>query len=66
MFALKRIHYCKSLLKTKKPIIVLDKETGNEINTNLIEGYGHWRVKFDNAQGKERRRGATTVLEVWD
>ncbi len=63
---MKRIHYCKSLLKTEKPIIVLDEETGKEINTGKIEGYGHWKVEYNNAKGKERRRGATTILEVWD
>ena len=63
---MKRIHYCKSLLKTQKPIIVLDVESNKETNTDLVEGYGYWRVKYQNAKGKERRRGATTILEVWD
>jgi len=61
-----RIYYCKSLLKTEKPIIVLDEETGKQINTNKIEGFGHWRVEYNNAKSKEKRHGATTVLEVWD
>ncbi len=62
----KRIHYCKSLLKTGKPIVVMNLDTGKEINTNQIQGKSNWRIKFQNAIGKEKRRGATTILEVWD
>ena len=60
------IHYCKSLKKTGKPIIVIDRDTGKEINTDKIEGYGHWKVEFNNASGKAKRNGATTMLVVWD
>jgi len=60
-----KIHYCKSLKNTQKPIVVLDVATGKEITTDKVEGYGHWRVVFNNATGKAKRSGATTVLEVW-
>jgi len=61
----KRIHYCKSLKKTGKPIIVLDTSTGKEKNVKSIKGFGYWEVKYNNARGKEKRRGATTTLRVW-
>lgn len=60
-----RIHYCKALKKTGKPIIVYNVITGKQITTANIEGFGHWRVKYGNAEGAEKRRGATTILEVW-
>ena len=57
-----RICYCKSLKKTGKPIIVTDMDTKKETHTDKIKGYGHWRVTYSKAT----RRGATTILEVWD
>lgn len=63
---MKRIHYCKSLKKTGKPIIVLDTDTNKEYNTDLIEMRNvNIRVAFNNSKGKESRRGATTILEVF-
>lgn len=61
----KRIHYCKGLKYIGKPIIVIDDD-GNEMNTDRIEGFGHWRMIFNNAKSREKRSGATTILEVWD
>jgi hypothetical protein len=61
-----RIHYCKALKKTGKPIIVLDTDSGQEYNTDSIELKNvNIRVQFNNAKGKERKRGATTILEVF-
>lgn len=62
---MKRIYYCKALKKTGKPIVVVD-DKGKSTTTNLIEGYGHYRVAFNNATGKAKASGATTILEVWE
>ena len=44
-------HYCKGLLDTGKPIVVTNKATGKEINTDL------WRREFvDN--------GVTWVIQM--
>lgn len=60
----KRIHYCKALLQTGKPIIVLDTETKKETTVKDIKGFGHWKMSFNNATGKEKQRGARVVLIV--
>lgn len=63
----KRIHYCKGLKKTGKPIVVIDLINDTTSNTDKIEGFGHWRVQFNNAKlRREKRSEVTTVLEVWD
>jgi len=61
---MKRIHYCKGLLATGKPIIVFDETTHKEKNVKSISGYGKWSMSFNNAIGKEKQRGARVVLLV--
>ena len=61
---MKRIYYCKALKKTGRPIVVLDGD--KEKTVKQISGFGHWRVKFNNAGAKVKSRWVTTVLEVWD
>ena len=64
---MKRIYYCSALKKSGKPIVVHDLDKKTTTTTNKITGYGRWRVKFNNARGREKStRGVTTVLEVWD
>jgi hypothetical protein len=60
-----RIHYCKSQKHTGKPIMV--NELGkDEYNTdNIVYNNVNIRVKFNNSIGKEKSRGATSILEVW-
>lgn len=58
-----KIYYCKSLKKTGKPIVV--ESCGDELTTNdviLVNISG--RIKFNNSNGKGKRRGATTCLET--
>lgn len=66
------IHYCKSLKKTGKPIIIT-----NKINKNT-KSVGHWKrkfelkdgsiieldMKFSNSTGKAKKQGANTILNV--
>jgi len=60
-----RIHYCKSQKSSGKPIMV--KEIGrDEYQTDDIVLHNvSLRVKYNNAIGKEKSRGATSILEVW-
>lgn len=61
-----RIHYCKALKKTGKPIIVKDMDSGKETNRKSIRlNNVNIVMRFENAKGKEKKRGATTVLEVY-
>jgi len=60
-----RIYYCKSLKKTGKPIVVENINTKKTRTTGMIQGYGHWKVEYNNAKGKSKRSGATTTLLVW-
>lgn len=58
------IYYCKSLKKTGKPIVV--KFDTMEYNVKQIRFNDvDIKMKFNNARGKAKRSGATTVLEVY-
>lgn len=62
---MKRIHYCKSLKSTGKPIIVNDIDNGKVTNVSKVKGFGHWEIEYNNAKSSEKRSGATTILKVW-
>lgn len=62
---MKRIFYCKSLKKTNKPIIVRDMDNNTEYTTDeVVMKNVDIRMVFNNAQGREKRSGASTILEV--
>jgi len=63
----KMIYYCKEYKKTGKPIVVYDCDTKRTYNTNSYKITGDMKVSmvFNNSPTAIRRRGATTVLEVW-
>jgi len=62
----KRLYYCKALKHTGKPIVVYDCETGKEKTTDKVEYTNcHMKMEFNNSTGSIKRRGATTILEVW-
>jgi len=64
VFKLIRVHYCTALKSTGKPIIV--NIDGKETNTDLFEMKNvDVRIKYNNAVSKEKRSGATTILEVF-
>ena len=62
-----RLWYCKADKSTGKPIIVQDVEKGITYNTNSIE-YKNVTVRmaFNNAHGKAKSSGATTILEIYE
>ena len=61
-----RLWYCKADKKTGKPIIVQDLEKGTTYNTDHIELKNvNIRMRFNNATGKAKGSGATTILEVY-
>jgi len=61
-----RLWYCKADKKTGKPIIVQDLEKGIIYNTNKIDMKNvNIRMSFNNAMGKAKYSGATTILEVY-
>lgn len=62
---MKRIHYCKSLKNTGKPIMVNDIDSGKVTTVKKVSGYGHWEIEYNNAKGSEKRSGASTILKVW-
>ena len=60
-----RVHYCKAQKFTGLPIMVteLDHE---EYQTDHVEYYNvNVRVKYMNGNSKEKGRGATSILEIW-
>lgn len=58
------VYYCKSLKTTGKPLVVT-LENGDVVNTNDFSMTNvDIRIKFNNAKGKAKRSGATTVLEI--
>lgn len=61
-----RLWYCKADKSTGKPIVVQDLEKGITYNTNNIE-YKNVTVRmaFNNATGKAKSSGATTILEIY-
>ena len=61
-----RLWYCKADKSTGKPIIVQDLEKNITYNTDSIE-YKNVTVKmsFNNAKGKAKSSGATTILEIY-
>lgn len=61
-----KLYYCKSRKKTGDPI-VLEYENGERVFYNTFcRDYGRVKLsmKFNNAKGKAKKSGATTVLEV--
>lgn len=61
-----KVYYCKSLKSTGQPIVVQDMEKNSEYSTDKIE-FKNVNVKmtFNNADGKAKNRGATTILEIY-
>ena len=58
-------YYCKSLKKTGKPIVIRDLEKGTETTTdNLVLENVDISMIFQNATGKAKQSGATTILEI--
>ncbi len=60
-----RIYYCKALKSTGKPIIIENMITKKQTTSKKIEGYGHWKMEYNNAKGNSKKKGATTTLLVW-
>lgn len=61
-----RLWYCKADKKTGKPIIIQDLEKGITYNTDKINMKNvNIRMSFNNAMGKAKSSGATTILEVY-
>lgn len=61
-----RIYYCKGLKKTGKPIIVKLMKSGKEKNVKSINMKNvDIRMSFNNSPPAIKRRGATTILEVY-
>jgi hypothetical protein len=71
MKCIRTIHYCKADKKSGKPVVVTDMN-GNTTNVkkwnmNLFDKMGNpvrIEVAFNNADGKAKRSGATTMLRV--
>ena len=62
----KIIYYCKTFKHTGKPIVVYDCDTHKSYTTRKFNLTGcKINMEFNNSTGKAKRRGATTVLEVW-
>lgn len=60
------VYYCKALKKTGKPIIIRNISTGKERTTNSFSLKNVTiKMVFNNSTGSIKRRGATTVLEVF-
>ena len=60
------VYYCMALKKTGKPIIVFDIDKKKSKNTNRVAFNNvNIRMVFNNATGKAKRSGATTILEVY-
>ncbi len=60
------IYYCKNLKKTGKPIIIRTVSTGKERTAKSISLKNVTiKMAFNNSEGSIKRRGATTVLEVF-
>jgi hypothetical protein len=59
------MHYCRGQKASGLPLMV--KEIGHdEYQTDEIYFKNvDIRVKFNNATGKSKQRGATSVLEIW-
>ena len=60
-----RLWYCKADKKTGKPIMVQNLNDNTITKTNKIE-YKNVNIKmaFNNAVGKAKGSGATTIMEV--
>lgn len=65
-----KVYYCKSKKKTGKPIIIDDGDSVKYVKEIYIKcnHCGHYvgEVKYNNSNGKAKRSGATTVLELYD
>ena len=70
----KTYHYCKTDVKTGKPLIITNMKTGNRRNVkgwkmDLVDPKDgkpvHLECRFDNSTGKTKASGARAVLEVW-
>jgi hypothetical protein len=60
-----RLHYCKSQKSSGKPIMVTELGKEEYQTDNFIMKNVNVRVKFMSARGKEKQRGATSILEIW-
>lgn len=60
------VYYCKALKKTGSPIVCITTKTGKEEHLKSLDLRGfNVKMAFNNAKGKPKNSGATTVLEVY-
>lgn len=61
-----KLYYCQAKKSTGKPIVVVNVDNGKIRYTNKIEMNNvNIRMAFNNAVGKAKASGATTILEVY-
>lgn len=57
-------YYCKALKDTGKPIVIIKKGKKSTNTNKLVMKNINIKMKFNNARGKAKKSGATTVLEI--
>ncbi len=59
------IYYCKWRKKTKDPIVV-ERKGNRSFHNSFLRDYGNvqFNMTFNNARGKAKKSGATTVMKV--